>query len=435
MTPAYGSPPPQEAMRLFQEQTDHAPVLLPPVPAKHGGAGRRRSVQQTEITGLYYITHVDNVPSILQRGILSHGQIEARGIAYVPIYDPVIVSRRKGIRLANGRSLWDYANAYFQARNPMMYRVTQERDPHSIAVVGIAPQVLTAGGTMISDGNAAHSESEILTTAGGLERLARNWKAIDAEWWNPFDGSKRVIMAECLVPEHISPSYIHTIYVPSHRAAEVLRAKIGSSLPVVPEPNMFFRPVRRIQITPLLTLIEGDMFFSTMQTLTVSVNTVGIMGKGLASRAKDQFPDVYVRYQDACRRETLTLGRPYLYKRDFLMDQELADEPASLSTSNGKKWFLLFATKGHWRDDASMEGIERGLHWLLEHHAEEGIESLAIPALGCGLGNLKWRDVGPLMCRLLAKLNIPVAIYLPRERIIPEVETRAEFLLGKAGTQ
>ena len=49
-----------------------------------------------------------------------------------------------------------------------------------------------------------------------------------------------------------------------------------------------------------LTLVKGDMFFSGLQTLTVSVNTKGVMGRGLASRAKYQFPDVYIYYQDSC---------------------------------------------------------------------------------------------------------------------------------------
>lgn len=175
------------------------------------------------------------------------------------------------------------------------------------------------------------------------------------------------------------------------------------------------------------------MFFSMMQTLTVSVNTRGIMGKGLASRAKYQFPDVYVVYQDACRRKMLRMGKPYLYKREAFVDQELADEPGTLPTVNAEKWFLLFATKRHWRDNGDLAGIEAGLRWVRENYKHEGIQSLALPALGCGLGNLDWRDVGPMMCRELATLDIPVAIYLPRERQVANDLVTPEFLLGKPG--
>lgn len=83
----------------------------------------------------------------------------------------------------------------------------------------------------------------------------------------------------------------------------------------------------------------------------------------------------------------------------------------------------------HWREPSDIKGIERGLQWLQEHDASEGIRSLAVPALGCGLGGLDWRDVGPLMCRYLAPLPIPVSIYLPRtQQIEPELLT-PEFLL------
>ena len=92
-------------------------------------------------------------------------------------------------------------------------------------------------------------------------------------------------------------------------------------------------------------------------------------------------------------------------------------------TPNGIKWFLLFATKRHWRNDSDLAGIEEGLRWVVANYETEGIKSIALPALGCGLGNLDWRDVGPVMCSQLAQLNIPVAIYLPRE-----AQTLAEFL-------
>jgi len=171
------------------------------------------------------------------------------------------------------------------------------------------------------------------------------------------------------------------------------------------------------------------MFFSTMQTLTISVNTVGIMGKGLASRAKYQFPDVYVVYQDACREKHLAMGRPYLYKREASFDDEMIEPPCTVATPNGVKWFLLFATKRHWRENSDLNGIEEGLRWIAANYKSEEIRSIALPALGCGLGNLDWKDVGPVMCKYLSRLDIPVAIYLPRERQIPGEYLSPGYLL------
>lgn len=64
------------------------------------------------------------------------------------------------------------------------------------------------------------------------------------------------------------------------------------------------------------------MLFSQMQTLTVSVNTVGVMAKVLVSRAKHQFPDMYVVYQDICRSKAFQMGKPYLYKREASLDED-----------------------------------------------------------------------------------------------------------------
>lgn len=66
---------------------------------------------------------------------------------------------------------------------------------------------------------------------------------------------------------------------------------------VICKPNTFFQPSKVIPLLSNLSLLEGDMFFSRAQTLTISVNTVSVMGKGVASRAKWQFSDVYVNYQ------------------------------------------------------------------------------------------------------------------------------------------
>ena len=138
------------------------------------------------------------------------------------------------------------------------------------------------------------------------------------------------------------------------------------------------------------------------------------MGKGLALHTKQKFPDVYVAYQDACRSKRITEIKPYLYKREGSLDEELADFGADLTTPNAVKWFLLFATKRKWRENSRLEDIEGGLDWVQRNFKEQGIQSLAMPALGCGLGGLDWKDVGPLMCKYLHGIGIPVAIYLPR---------------------
>jgi O-acetyl-ADP-ribose deacetylase (regulator of RNase III) len=89
----------------------------------------------------------------------------------------------------------------------------------------------------------------------------------------------------------------------------------------------------------------------------------------------------------------------------------------------------LFATKRKWRDDSRLDDIEAGLAWFRKNFEAEGVRSIALPALGCGLGNLDWADVGPLMCRYLHDIGIDVAIYLPRERAIDRKLLSDEYLL------
>jgi O-acetyl-ADP-ribose deacetylase (regulator of RNase III) len=384
-----------------------------------------------EIKNLYYITHIDNVPSIVQHGILAHAEVERKRVQFTPIYDKSIVASRGAKRVPDGRTLWEFANLYFQARNPMMYRVVQEKHKESLAVVAVRQNILDYPSIIITDGNAANGPTQFYSADAGLTVLQQQWKVIQNDWWRPDDGSKRKIMSECLVPSQVPPEYIDTIYVATQTTAEELRNRcVSSSTPVIAEPKVFFQPQHASRIGRKISLIHGDMFFSNMQTLTVSVNTKGIMGKGLASRAKYQFPDVYVEYQDACRARHLTATRPFLYKRERSLDEELADLSTPLNTQNSVKWFLLFATKRHWRDNSRVEDIEAGMQWVLDHYDSEGIRSLAMPALGCGLGGLDWKDIGPLMCSYLGKMHIESAIYLPRETDIPQQYLEEAFLLG-----
>jgi len=393
--------------------------------------------RRRRIKSLYYITHVDNLPSILRRGILSHELVETQGIQFSKIYDADIVSGRQARIAPDGNSLWAFANLYFQPRNPMLYRVIHEKGKDEVAILGVKPQVLDFPGVFVSTGNAASYLSSIIPVEEGVKIITGEmWNVIMNDWWREEDGSKRKIMAECLVPGRVPPDYIHTVYVASRQTADQVRGLLRDVAPkiaVVPEPPMFFQPRRLYRMTATLSLVDGDMFFSQMQTLTISVNVVGVMGKGLASRAKYQFPDVYVFYQDLCRRKVLRMGRPCLYKREVPLDQQLAAGPSLLPDLNSNKWFLLFPTKRHWRERSDIHGIEQGLQWIRDNYQSEGIQSLALPALGCGLGRLDWRDVGPLMCSYLSDLAIQVAIYLPQESKVAPEHLRREFLLSHSG--
>jgi hypothetical protein len=128
---------------------------------------------KTAIKSLYYITHVDNIPSIIEKGIFSHGEMETRGIPCTPIYDAQIVSDRQKKTTPAGNTLWDYANLYFQPRNPMMYRVMLEKRRTDIGVIGIDPTVMNQSGKVyITDGNAANGATEFYSVTEGKKSSA-----------------------------------------------------------------------------------------------------------------------------------------------------------------------------------------------------------------------------------------------------------------------
>ena len=390
----------------------------------------------------YYITHRDRLKSILKEGILSRSQMTKREgilqgigqkIGFISkmrsIHDEDVIQIRKN-KTFKGQSLWNYVNLYFQARNPMLYRVIRQHKKADIIILQINSDIINNENMGVTDGNAASSETQFFEDVEeGLKMLSS--EQIGRTYWTDSDDAKRKIMAELLISDHIPKEKIMGIYVANEEIANDVRRSMDiGALNVISNPDMFFLPKYQQRISEHIILARGDMFFSQMQTFTISVNTVGVMGKGLASRAKYQFPDVYVHYQDICREKKLQMGKPVLYKREGNLVQALSEETKSLITENGHRWFLLFPTKNHWKTNSPVDGIENGLRYLLENYQSWQIKSIALPSLGCGLGGLDWKDVGPLMCKYLHQMEIQSYIYLPAEgRDIPTEQLESQFLL------
>ncbi|PKQ24937.1 MAG: Appr-1-p processing protein [Actinobacteria bacterium HGW-Actinobacteria-5] len=143
-----------------------------------------------------------------------------------------------------------------------------------------------------------------------------------------------------------------------------------------------------------VAIVTGNLLDSGRQTLVNTVNTVGVMGKGIALAFKKRYPRMFADYVERCERGEVELGRPYLYREtDHLI--------------------VNFPTKSHWRSVSRLEDIVRGLEHLERHYREWGITSIAVPPLGCGNGQLEWEVVGPTLLRHLARLDIPVDLYAP----------------------
>ncbi len=144
-----------------------------------------------------------------------------------------------------------------------------------------------------------------------------------------------------------------------------------------------------------MKILVGDILQSKAQTLINTVNCVGVMGKGIALEFKTRFPEMHEDYLERCKRGEVKPGLPYLYRTLF---------PPQI---------INFPTKDHWKSVSKVSDIERGLKYLLAHYKGWGVQSLAIPPLGCGNGQLEWRVVGPLIHRFAKEMDIPVEMYAP----------------------
>lgn len=165
-----------------------------------------------------------------------------------------------------------------------------------------------------------------------------------------------------------------------------------------------------------VTLRVGDIFQSEAQTLVNTVNCVGVMGKGIALEFKRRFPAMFSDYEAQCRQGLVQLGRPYLYRPVV------------------PPWILNFPTKDHWRSVSRVADIVAGLEYLLGQYKGWGIESIAVPPLGCGQGQLEWGIVGPTLFEYLSRMSIPVELYAPWDA--PEEQLHPEYLSRRhtAGT-
>lgn len=163
------------------------------------------------------------------------------------------------------------------------------------------------------------------------------------------------------------------------------------------------KPSNRLPVAvPMITYVVGDIFRSPAAVLVNTVNTKGVMGKGLAKDFKALYPDMFRRYQHLCETGSFDVGKLFLHR-------------------GAGKWVLNFPTKRDWKQPSKVEYIEAGLKAFVDGYARNNITSIAFPQLGCGHGELDWASqVQPLMDHYLSKVPIPVYIYLYRADVFPK---------------
>lgn len=147
-------------------------------------------------------------------------------------------------------------------------------------------------------------------------------------------------------------------------------------------------------------LTQGNLLAAPAEALVNTVNTVGVMGRGIALQFKQAYPAMFRDYERACKGGELKLGKVQVFDLGGLV--------------GGPRWIINFPTKGHWRADSRMADIEAGLKDLVLTIRELRIRSIAIPPLGCGNGGLDWNQVRPRIEAALAHVpEVEALVYAP----------------------
>lgn len=147
---------------------------------------------------------------------------------------------------------------------------------------------------------------------------------------------------------------------------------------------------------------QGNLLEADVEALVNTVNTVGVMGKGIALMFKERFPKNMDAYAQACKKGEVVTGKMFVTATNELV---------------GPQWVVNFPTKQHWRSKSRMEWIEEGLQDLRRFINEKKIKSIAIPPLGSGHGGLDWQDVKPKIIDALRDIEgVDIWVYEPTEK-------------------
>lgn len=149
----------------------------------------------------------------------------------------------------------------------------------------------------------------------------------------------------------------------------------------------------------MIEFAHGNLLQADVEALVNTVNTAGVMGKGIALQFKQAFPLNFASYEKAAKHQEIVPGKMFVF------------ETGSFSNPH---YIINFPTKRHWRSKARLDDIEAGLKDLIFILNEKKIKSVAVPPLGCGFGGLDWEEVRPLIIQALDSVpNIHVLIYPP----------------------
>ncbi|HQO36587.1 MAG TPA: macro domain-containing protein [bacterium] len=149
----------------------------------------------------------------------------------------------------------------------------------------------------------------------------------------------------------------------------------------------------------MIEILRGNLLDADVEALVNTVNTVGVMGKGIALQFRQAFPENFDAYKRACDRKEVEPGKMFVYNTDSLLNP---------------RFIINFPTKRHWRGRSRMQDIEEGLRDLVRVIESNHIRSIALPPLGCGNGGLNWDEVRDRIQKALEDLgDVRILLFEP----------------------
>lgn len=159
-----------------------------------------------------------------------------------------------------------------------------------------------------------------------------------------------------------------------------------------------------------IQFVTGDIFKANVEALVNPVNCVGVMGRGLAKIFKREYPTNFDLYQKACDWGEVVPGKMFVTYREGVMLP---------------RFIINFPTKRDWREPSRIEDIRAGMRALRILIREQHIKSIALPALGCGLGGLAWEEVQPIMLAFLSYLpHVEILVFEPDSERVSKHDQR-----------
>lgn len=153
-----------------------------------------------------------------------------------------------------------------------------------------------------------------------------------------------------------------------------------------------------MKVSGMIIEQSGNLLEADVDALVNTVNTVGIMGKGIALQFRRAYPAMFKDYERAAKRGEIQLGSMHIWETGLI---------------DGPRFVINFPTKGHWRSGSRVADIASGLDDLTTVIRDLGIESIALPPLGCGNGGLLWSEVEPLIREKLSDLEVRIELFAP----------------------